>query len=296
MCRTRRAPTTRRPGPVLRPPAAEAPRIHTSCAVVSAPPWSGPSLSWLRQWPRRDSPRHVGRRGAYGRTWAGSRGGSRRAPASGAVRRALRRPLAPVGEGATDADGGRRTTGAACPARRGTGARRRRPGSGAAVRGSRGGPWSRTRPAPRGRQHSCITPTGENPRKLAKLGRVHTIGRRGLPGAQDPRVGTPGRPFVRSRGALRWPSSSSGTARGCWRGRTARHRRSAPRRGRASGHALDAPDARDRRQGTRSRAGRRGGRSSAWTGGSIADRRGRDGWHRCATGARAQCSGYPRGW
>ena len=82
---------------------------------------------------------------------------------SGAVRRALRRPVAPVGEDARDADGGRRTTGAACPARRGTGARRHRPGSGASVRGSRGGPSSRTRPLPRGRQRSCITPLAKTP-------------------------------------------------------------------------------------------------------------------------------------
>ena len=63
------------------------------------------------------------------------------------------------------------------------------------------------------------------PGLFAKLGCVNTKGRRGPPGAQDPRVGTPGRPFLRSRGALRWPSSSIGTARGCWRDRTARHRR-----------------------------------------------------------------------
>ena len=40
---------------------------------------------------------------------------------------------------------------------------RRRPGSGAAVRGSRGGPSSRTRPPPRGRQRSCITPLAKTP-------------------------------------------------------------------------------------------------------------------------------------
>ncbi len=45
--------------------------------------------------------------------------GSRCAPASGA----LRRPASPAGEDARDADGEPRTTGAACPARRGTGAR-----------------------------------------------------------------------------------------------------------------------------------------------------------------------------
>ena len=74
----------------------------------------------------------------------------------------LRAPLAPVGEDARDAGGGRRTTGAACPARQGTGARPRRPGSGAAARGSRGGPSSRTRPSPRG-QRSCSTPLAKTP-------------------------------------------------------------------------------------------------------------------------------------
>ena len=50
---------------------------------------------------------------------------------------------------------------------------------------------------------------------------------------------------------------------------------------------------RDHRPGTRSRAGRRGGRSSAWTGGSIADPRGRDGWHRCPTGAACSLQRLP---
>jgi len=76
---------------------------------------------------------------------------------------ARQRPLALPGEAARDADGGRRTTGAACPARRGTGSRRRRPGSGAPVRGSRGGRPSRTRRAPRGRQRSCSTPLAKMP-------------------------------------------------------------------------------------------------------------------------------------
>jgi hypothetical protein len=72
----------------------------------------------------------------------------------------------------------------------------------------------------------AVAPVAQQGRGFfAKLGRVHTIGRRGPSGAQNPRVGTPGRPFVRSRGALRWPSSSIGTARGCWRDRTARHHR-----------------------------------------------------------------------
>ena len=80
-----------------------------------------------------------------------------------AVTAPLQRPVAPVDEDARDADDGRRTTGAACPARRGTGARRRRPGSGAAVRGSRGGPSSPTRPPPRGRQRSCSTQLAKTP-------------------------------------------------------------------------------------------------------------------------------------
>ena len=72
-------------------------------------------------------------------------------------------PPAPVSEDGRDADDGRRTTGAACPARRGTGARRRRPGSGATGRGSRGGPASRKRPSPRGRRRSCSTPLAKTP-------------------------------------------------------------------------------------------------------------------------------------
>jgi hypothetical protein len=64
--------------------------------------------------------------------------------------------VAPVGEDARDADDGRRTTGAAGPARRDTGARHRRPGSGARGRGSRGVPSSRTRPSPRACQRSRI--------------------------------------------------------------------------------------------------------------------------------------------
>ena len=91
--------------------------------------------------------------------------GSRRACASGPKRRALRRPAPPAGEDARDADGGRRTTGAACPARRGTGAWRRRPGSGAAVRGSRGEPSSRMRPPPRRRRRSCVTPLAKTPQE-----------------------------------------------------------------------------------------------------------------------------------
>ena len=98
--------------------------------------------------------------GAQGLTLARSRGGRLGRAAAGTPA-----PCAPAGEDARDADGGRRTTGAACPARRGTGARRRRPGSGAAVRGSRGGPSSRTRPAPRRRQRSCITPLAKTPQK-----------------------------------------------------------------------------------------------------------------------------------
>ena len=62
------------------------------------------------------------------------------------------------------------------------------------------------------------------------IGRTQLLGpgdveTRGLPGGRNLRVGTSGRPFSRSRGVLCWPSSSSGTARGCWPDRTARHRR-----------------------------------------------------------------------
>ena len=124
----------------------------------------GPSCVRSRRWPRRCSPRHVGQRGrpradlgeVAGRDLGAHAPRARCGGHSGA-------PAPPAGEGARDADGGRRTTGAACPARRGTGARRRRPGSGAAVRGSRGGPSSRTRPPPRGRQRSCITPLAKTP-------------------------------------------------------------------------------------------------------------------------------------
>jgi hypothetical protein len=99
--------------------------------------------------------------------------------------------------------------------------------------GHRSGTAPTHQPAPPARQAPCSSsgachaaPTGaHHVTEMAKLGRVHTEGRRGLPGAQNPRVGTPGRPFVRSRGAHRWPSSSSGTARWCWQGRMEHHRR-----------------------------------------------------------------------
>jgi hypothetical protein len=107
---------------------------------------------------------------APGPTWAHTGGprrgrgaGSRRAHAMGVVRWAPRRRAPLAGEAVRDADGGRRTTGAACPARRGTEALPRKPCSGAAARRSRGGPSSRTRPPPRGRQHSCITRWRKSP-------------------------------------------------------------------------------------------------------------------------------------
>jgi hypothetical protein len=90
------------------------------------------------------------------------------------------RNVAPVGEDAKDADGGRRTTGAACPARRSTGARRHRPGSHAAVRGSRGGPPSRTRPPPRGRRRLCSAPLAITPKT------TETWEQPRLPGAGSP--------------------------------------------------------------------------------------------------------------
>ncbi len=108
-------------------------------------------------WPLVGSTRHLGQRGRpRAKPRRGRGAGSPCAPASAAVRRALRCPASALGEAARDAGGGRHTTGVACPARRGTGAWRRRPSSGAAVRGSREEPSSRTRPAPRGRQISRI--------------------------------------------------------------------------------------------------------------------------------------------
>lgn len=75
------------------------------------------------------------------------------------------------------------------PRPRGTGARRRRPGSGAEVRRSRGGPSSRTRPRPGWRQRSCITPLGR-PARSSKLGPVPRVAGRG-PGQAPPPIGYP---------------------------------------------------------------------------------------------------------
>jgi hypothetical protein len=103
-------------------------------------------------------------------------GGISRHATSDAEWRALRRHVAPAGEGARDADGGRRTTGAAGPGRRGTEARHRRPGSGATGRSSRGGPSSRTPPSPRGRQRSRIAPWRKPHKNRETPPRKHTRG------------------------------------------------------------------------------------------------------------------------
>ena len=231
---------------------------------------------------------------ARGPTWAPTGGpgrgrgaGSRRAHASGAVRWALRRPAPPAGEDARDADGGRRTTGAACPARRGTGARRRRPGSGAAVRGSRGGPSSRTRPPPRGRQRSCITPLAKTPENGETRPCAHSRGR-GLRERRTRVWGPPvGPSFVHEARSV---------------GRVARAAQHA-----GVGESNGAPPAKrgdvvDRQVTRRVRRmlGPSPGQTSPcwptwraitrWTGEPIAGPHGRDGWHRCPTGADARRS------
>lgn len=59
---------------------------------------------------------------------------------------------------------------------------RRRWGSGAPVRGLRGGPSSRTQPPSRGRQRSYITSLAKTPEKREKPGRRNTVARRGRGG------------------------------------------------------------------------------------------------------------------
>ena len=149
---------------------------------------------------RPGSSRHVGQRGRLPVDLGEVAGPDRGAHAPRFLGCGHRRPAPPAREGARDADGGRRTTGAACPARRGTGARRRRLGSGAEARGSRGGPSSRMRPAPRGCRQSCLTPLAKTPQERAKLGRVHTVARARSAGKRVAIWATPPRsvdaPFV----------------------------------------------------------------------------------------------------
>ncbi len=124
---------------------------------------------------------------------------------------------------------------------------------------------------------------------FAKLGRVRTYGRRGLPGVRSPRVGPPGRPQT-------YPSSSCTTGRAprCCRCRRVRRLRRAARRDRRSGRPRREADADS--PGTSCHAGHAKREALAHSGAARpACCRGRCagcGW----TGGRAACSGYPRGW
>jgi hypothetical protein len=112
---------------------------------------------------------------------------------------ALRPPAPPEAGDASDADGGRRTTGAAGPVRRGAGARSRRPSSAAAVPDWRGAPSSRTRPGPRGHQRSRSPPLAKTPQK-----RRNPAGRTQSPGASQRSAAPPmGYPAPLGRRTLR---------------------------------------------------------------------------------------------
>ena len=143
----------------------------------------------------------------------------------------------------------------------------------------------------RGRGHRLegvsahASPPGENPRKRAKLGRVHTIGRRGLPRGQNPRVGPPGRPRMNP-----WSSCMTDRAPRSWRCRGVRLRLPAARRDRRSGLVPGGERARSR--GTSSRAGRARPGALAHSGAAMLGCcRGRCGG-RGSTGAHARCSDY----
>ncbi len=127
--------------------------------------------------PKRSRAREKGEKPARPRLPGRATGWDVRVRAARAGAEGTPAPPAPVGGGVTDAADGRRTTGAACPGRRGTGAVRGRPGSGAAARGSRGGPPSPTPPQPRGRRPSGSTPLAKTPKRL------ETRADFGLPGA-----------------------------------------------------------------------------------------------------------------
>ncbi len=88
----------------------------------------------------------------------------------------------------------------------------------------------RHRPTGCGRDRPEPTEHRRPPGCFAKLGRVHTDGRRGLPGEQNPRVGTPGRAPTHP-----WSSCRTGRARRSWRWRGVRHLRRAARCDRRSG-------------------------------------------------------------
>ncbi len=98
-------------------------------------------------------------------------------------------------------------------------------------------------------------PTGENPRKPAKLGRVHTIGRRSQRRTPCP-YGLPRPP----PSTHPWWSCRSGTAPRCCRCRTAHRQRRAARRDRRSGRRLGGHDAGSPGTSCRARHARRGAR------------------------------------
>jgi hypothetical protein len=125
--------------------------------------------------------------------------------------------------------------------------------------------------------------------EMAKLGRMHTIGRRGLPGARNPCVGTAGRRLRHP-----WSSCRSGRAPRSWRCRTAHRRRRAARRDRRSGRSHDGRRAGSQGTSPRARHARRGarGRSDVARPACCTGRCAGCGW----TGGRGRCSGCPRGW
>ncbi len=139
--------------------------------MSSSSGWPG---RW-RWWPRSCSSRHPGRRERTRADVGGVAGRDldARPPRAHGCRHSggLRRPRAKT-QGTRM--GEPRTTGAACPARRGTGARHRIPGRGAAVRGSRGGPSSRTPSPTRRRQPSGPSPLAK-PRQFAQRRRWNAV-------------------------------------------------------------------------------------------------------------------------
>ena len=129
---------------------------------------------------------------------------------------------------------------------------------------------------------------GENPPRMAKPGRVHTVARRGLRASASPH-GLP-----RPRSSRPSSSCTSGTARRCWRCRTACRRRPAVRRDRRSSRMLGGQSARSQGTSCRARHARLGarGRSAAAIPACCRGRCACCGW----TAGRARCSDYPRGW
>ncbi len=155
-------------------------------------------------------------------------------------------------------------------------------GSAAAITASRGGPAT-----PRRRRQGRPADGAEaitRQTKTAKLGRVHTVARRGLPEVQNPRVGTPGRSMHP------WSSCTTGTARRSCRCRTARRQRRAARRDRRSGQRRGGTDAGSQGTSCRARRARPGalGRSGAAMPACCTGRCACCGW----TLGRARCSDY----